>query len=181
MRRSLVDSHLVVEVDDLVLGTGLSRQRVVGPPDLDVARGRLRHLEDCQLAGVLVTEESHEAVQEAELPVDRMTPAAGVHHHQGGVELVVECPGDLILPHRHHQGVLLGLASAVRSNHLEVVDADIILERQGQYLLSAGLECCPFQSVNICSSVSVNDPQTEIPRVSVFQILKRVGGNDNSK
>ena len=93
----------------------------------------------------------------------------------------MEGPRDLVLAHCHHQDVLLRLSSAVCGHHLEVVDADIILKRQGQYLLSAGLECCPFQSVNICSSVSVNDPQTEIPRVSVFQILKRVGGNDNSK
>ena len=37
-RGSLIERHLVVEADDVVLGAGLSRQRVVGPTHLDKAR-----------------------------------------------------------------------------------------------------------------------------------------------
>ena len=127
MRGSLVDRHLVVELDDLGLGTGLSWQRVVGPPHLHLTRSRLRHLQDGQPAGVGVSEEGDEAVQQAELPVDGMSPAPGVDHHQAGLELVVEGPGDLVLSHRHHQDVLLGLPPAVRGHNLEVVDADVVL------------------------------------------------------
>ena len=44
----------------------------------------------------------------------------------------VKCSGlrsstDLVLPDGHHQGVLLGLAAAVRGDHVEVVDADVLL------------------------------------------------------
>ena len=95
MRGSLIDGHLVVEADDVLLGTGLPRQRVVGPAHLDVARRGLRHLEDSHAAGIRVTEEAGEAVQESELPVHGVSPLAPVHHNQGRVELVVESPRHL--------------------------------------------------------------------------------------
>ncbi len=95
LRGSLIDGHLVVETDCVLLGTGLPRQRVVGPAHLDVARRGLRHLEDSHMAGIWVTEEAGEAVQERDLPVHGVSPLAPVHHNQGCVELVVEYPRHL--------------------------------------------------------------------------------------
>ena len=45
--------------------------------------------------------------------------------------------------------------------------------------LSVSLKCCPFQTINISPSVSVNNSQAEIPGVPVFQILEGVGGNED--
>ena len=45
--------------------------------------------------------------------------------------------------------------------------------------LSVSLKCCPFQTINVCPSVAVNNSQTEISGVAVLQILEGVGGNDD--
>ena len=45
--------------------------------------------------------------------------------------------------------------------------------------LSVSLKCCPFQTINICPGVTVNNPQAEVPGVPVLQILEGVGGNDD--
>ena len=45
--------------------------------------------------------------------------------------------------------------------------------------LSVSLKCCPFQTINICPGVTVNNPQAEVPGVPVLQILEGVGGDED--
>ena len=141
-----------------------------------MARSGLRHLEDGDAASIRVSEEAGELVQERELPVHRVPPLTPVHHDQGGGKLVVEGPGHLlhiiiiiiitiitIINHHHHhhlvlsdchdEGVLLGLSAAVGGDHVEVVDADVLLQGQGEDLLGPRHEGGPVQVVNLRARV----------------------------
>ena len=86
---------------------------------------------------------------------------------------------DLVLPDGHHQGVLLGLAPAVRGDHVEVVDANVLLEGQGQDLLGPRLEGGPVQVVNLHPRVPVHHAEAEVPGVAILEVLEGVGRDDD--
>lgn len=96
----------------------------------------------------------------------------------------VKCSGlrsstDLVLPDGHHQGVLLGLAAAVRGDHVEVVDADVLLKREGEDLLGPRLEGGPVQVVNLHPRVPVHHPQAQVPGVAILEVLEGVCRDDD--
>ena len=87
----------------------------------------------------------------------------------------MECSGHLVLPNCHDQCVLSALTTRVCGCHSEVVDTNVILQWQGQYLLGLRSEGGPVKTVNISSSVPVSDPQSQVSGVTILQILKCVG------
>ena len=165
-------------MDSTCLGAGLSRQRIIGPPKPDMARCGFSHFQHCDLARVRVTKETDNIFQQFKFPVNRMLPLVLGDHSKVSLELVVKGPGNCKLPHSNDQCIMLRFSTRICSHNAEVIDTNVFLQWKRDYLLVFSLEMSPPKIIDRNSSVTINNPQPEIPGVTILKVLESICRNN---